>query len=193
MIALLANGIDMTDDADVCMIVEGGYPYVVGGVASWADALMRASPQITFHVIAISLSTQAHRRNFVLPANVVGVTDVLLDVCPRGRAPTHRDADRIKRIFRLLENALTTGDSAIFEELVEQLRITGFGQTALLDSKPGWQAMEQAFERLLPNGSLLDFFWSWRFLMRGLLAVVSTPLPEARVFHDSIWNSMRRK
>jgi polysaccharide biosynthesis protein PelF len=183
MIALLANGIDMTDDADVCMIVEGGYPYVVGGVASWADALMRASPQITFHVIAISLSTQAHRRNFVLPANVVGVTDVLLDVCPRGRAPTHRDADRIKRIFRLLENALTTGDSAIFEELVEQLRITGFGQTALLDSKPGWQAMEQAFERLLPNGSLLDFFWSWRFLMRGLLAVVSTPLPEARVFH----------
>ena len=183
MTLLLVDGIEMADDADVCMIVEGGYPYVVGGVASWADALMRASPQITFHVIAISLSTQSHRRNFVLPANVVGLTDILLDVCPRGRTPTHRDADRIKRIFRLLENALTTGDSPMFEELVEQLRITGFGQAALLDSKHGWQAMEQAFERLLPNGSLLDFFWSWRFLMRSLLALVSTPLPQARVFH----------
>jgi len=43
--------------------------------------------------------------------------------------------------------------------------------------------MEQAFERLLPNGSLLDFFWSWRFLIRSLLAVVATPLPQARVFH----------
>jgi glycosyltransferase involved in cell wall biosynthesis len=119
----------------------------------------------------------------VLPANVIGITDVLLDVCPRGRAPTHRDADRIKRIFYLLENTLTTGDSAVFEELVEQLRITGFGQAALLDSKPSWQAMELAFERLLPNGSLLDFFWSWRFLMRSLLAVVATPVPQARVFH----------
>ena len=38
-------------------------------------------------------------------------------------------------------------------------------------------------ERLLPNGPLLDFFWSWRFLVRELLAVICTPLPKARVFH----------
>ena len=43
--------------------------------------------------------------------------------------------------------------------------------------------MEQAYERLLPDGPLLDFFWSWRFLVRSLLAVISTPLPQARVFH----------
>ena len=36
---------------------------------------------------------------------------------------------------------------------------------------------------MMPNGPLLDFFWSWRFLVRGLLAVLSTPLPQARVFH----------
>jgi glycosyltransferase involved in cell wall biosynthesis len=173
----------MTAGADVCLIVEGGYPYVVGGVASWTDALMRASPQLTFHVIAIGISSQARRRNFVLPANAVDVTEVLLDVCPRGRTPTHSDADRIKRVLRLLENALTIGDGSTFEELVEQVRITGFGQAALLDSKEGWHAMEEAYERLLPNGPLLDFFWSWRFLVRSLLAVMSTPLPRARVFH----------
>ena len=83
----------MTAGADICLIVEGGYPYVLGGVASWSDALMRASPQLTFHVIAIGISSQPRRRSFVLPANVVGVTDILLDVCPRGRTPTFRDAD----------------------------------------------------------------------------------------------------
>ena len=36
---------------------------------------------------------------------------------------------------------------------------------------------------LLPNGPLLDFFWSWRFLVGGLLAVICTPVPQARVFH----------
>ncbi len=35
----------------------------------------------------------------------------------------------------------------------------------------------------MPNGPLLDFFWSWRFLVRSLLAVTSAPLPKARVFH----------
>jgi glycosyltransferase involved in cell wall biosynthesis len=173
----------MTAGADVCLIVEGGYPYVLGGVASWADALMRASPQLTFHVIAISISSQARRRRFVLSENVVDVTDVLLDVCPRGRIPTPGDAKRIKRVFRLLENALTTGDSSAFEELIEHVQTAGFGQAALLDSKEGWHAMEEAYERLLPTGPLLDFFWSWRFLVRSLLAVINTPLPQARVFH----------
>jgi glycosyltransferase involved in cell wall biosynthesis len=173
----------MTAGADVCLIVEGGYPYMVGGVASWADALMRASPQLTFHVIAIGISGQARRRNFVLPANAIDVTDVLLDVCPRGRTPTPGDAGRTKRVLWLLENALTSGDGSTFEELIEQVRITGFGQAALLDSKEGWHAMEEAYERLLPNGPLLDFFWSWRFLVRSLLVVMSAPLPQARVFH----------
>src|SRR6202022_2189279 len=137
----MSNGIDMTADPDVCLIVEGGYPYVVGGIGSWIDALMRAAPHLTFHVIAISVSRQARRRNYVLPANAVAVTDILLDVCPPGRPPTHRDADPIKRVLRLLENALTTGDGSTFRDLVGQLRITGFGQAALLDSKEGWNAM----------------------------------------------------
>lgn len=173
----------MSAGADVCLIAEGGYPYVVGGVSSWADALMRASPQLSFHVIAISVSSQARRRSFVLPANAVDVTDVILDVCPRGRTPAHSEADKIKQILGLLEIALTSGDRSTLEELIEQMRITGFGQAALLDSKEGWHAMERAYERLLPNGPLLDFFWSWRFLVRSLLAVMSTPLPQARVFH----------
>jgi polysaccharide biosynthesis protein PelF len=173
----------MSSDADVCLIVEGGYPYVVGGVASWTDALMRASPHLRFHVIAIGVSQQARRLNYALPANAVGVTDVLLDVCPHGRIPTRRDGNRIARSLELLELTLTSGEASSFEQLVEELRTTGFGQAALLDSKEGWRAMEEAYARLLPNGPLLDFFWSWRFLVRSVLAITSTPLPRSGVFH----------
>jgi len=173
----------LTIGADICLIVEGGYPYVVGGVASWVDALMRASPQIRFHIIAIGISSQARRRNFELPANAVGVTDILLDTCPHGRTPTYREAAQVDHILSLLEVTLTRGDSSTFERLVEQLRLTNFGRAALLDSRPAWRAMEEAYRRLLPNGSLLDFFWSWRFLVRSLLAVTNAPLPDARAFH----------
>jgi glycosyltransferase involved in cell wall biosynthesis len=173
----------VTTGADVCLIVEGSYPYFVGGLASWVDALMRASPQIKFHVIAICVSGQARRRNVELPANAVGFTELLLDVCPTGRIPGYQEASDANHILALLESTLTQGDDSKFEELVERLRITSFGQAALLDSRQGWRAMEKAYGRLLPNGPLLDFFWSWRFLVRSLLAVTSTPLPDVRVFH----------
>jgi polysaccharide biosynthesis protein PelF len=173
----------MATTADVCMIVEGGYPYVLGGVASWADALIRELPRLTFHVIAVNISSQPRRRQFVLPDNVLDVTDLLLDVCPRGRIPSNRDAGRIEELLRLLEEVITTGDVTGLTALLEQLHLTGFGQAALLDSRPAWRAMERAYQRLLSDGPLLDFFWSWRFLTCSVLAAVSTPLPQARVFH----------
>ena len=43
--------------------------------------------------------------------------------------------------------------------------------------------MEQIYQKLTEDGPLIDFFWSWRFLARSLLAVINTPLPPARVFH----------
>ncbi len=65
--------------ADVCLIVEGGYPYVLGGVAFWVDALIRSLPQFRFHIVAIRISTQKPELRFELPSDVVGVQDIVLD------------------------------------------------------------------------------------------------------------------
>jgi glycosyltransferase involved in cell wall biosynthesis len=173
----------MVPEADVCLIVEGGYPYVLGGVASWMEALVRASSGLKFHIIAISIASQPRIRKFVLPDNVVGLTDVILDACPAGRIPTAKDKMQISHGVRLMQSALGGTPGTSFEELIELVRQTGFGQKALLDSKPAWIAMERVYQELLQDGPLIDFFWSWRFLARSLLAVISTPLPRARVFH----------
>src|SRR5712692_8473016 len=39
--------------ADVCLIVEGAYPYVSGGVSSWVHGLIRRQPDLRFCVVAI--------------------------------------------------------------------------------------------------------------------------------------------
>ena len=74
--------------ADVCLIVEGGYPYVVGGVASWSDALMRASPQLTFHVLAISIASQSQAEIMCFPPTSSVSPMSSSTSCPRGRTPT---------------------------------------------------------------------------------------------------------
>ena len=173
----------MIPEADVCLIVEGGYPYALGGVASWMEALIRTSAGLKFHIIAISIASQPRLRKFAVPKNVTGVTDVILDACPAGRTPTVRDAKRIGQGVRLMQSVFSGSPGRSFLGLVELVRQTGFGQAALLDSRLAWTATERAYKELLPDGSFLDFFWTWRFLARSLLAVVNTPLPNARVFH----------
>lgn len=156
---------------------------MLGGVASWSDNLIRASPDLRFHLVAIGISTQKRQNSFTLPNNIVGITNVLLDVCPTGRPPAPRDFARMSEIFSLLEGALTNGQEVSFRKLIRHLRTSELGEAALLNSRQAWTAMEHAYERLLPNGPLLDFFWSWRFLLRSLLSVATAPLPHARVFH----------
>ena len=172
-----------TPRADVCIIVEGGYPYVLGGVASWLDALMRASPTLRFHVIAIGVSAQPRVPQYTIPANVVGLSDLNLDRAPMGRKPGRRDVAQIEHGVRLIRDVLSGSPGTSFAALVDLIHETGFGQAALLNSKPAWSALERAYREMLPSGSLLDFFWTWRFLARSLIAVATVPLPDAAVFH----------
>ena len=173
----------MQTEADVCLIAEGGYPYLLGGVSSWMDALMRASPQLKFHIIAISIASQPRVRKFKVPENVVGVTDVILDSCPAGRRPRMRDRAAIADIVATMGSVLTKDSGTSFGQLIDKVERTGLAQAALLDSKPAWTAMERVYREVLPTGPMIDFFWSWRFLARSLLAIVTTKLPDVGVFH----------
>lgn len=50
----------------VCIVAEGCYPYVVGGVSSWVHSLIQQFPNIEFTVAAIvadrSISANLHTR-----------------------------------------------------------------------------------------------------------------------------------
>jgi hypothetical protein len=41
------------DPADVCLLLEGTYPYVSGGVSTWVNDLVRAQSHLRFHCVAM--------------------------------------------------------------------------------------------------------------------------------------------
>ena len=61
----------------ICMIVEGCYPYVVGGVSSWVHSLIQSFPEQEFVVLSI-VSERSMRGKFVytLPDNVTEVHEL---------------------------------------------------------------------------------------------------------------------
>ena len=71
-------------EADVCLVLEGTYPYVTGGVSNWAHDLIRAQRHLTFHLLALVPPGPESPMRFELPENVIGVTRVELQSLPAG-------------------------------------------------------------------------------------------------------------
>lgn len=63
----------------ICVILEGCYPYVTGGVSSWMHQYIQAMPQHEFVVWAINADpSQNGRFRYTLPDNVVEIREVSL-------------------------------------------------------------------------------------------------------------------
>ncbi len=68
----------MTDD--VCLVLEGSYPDVTGGVSAWVDRLMRGLPDVSFSVAHLGAEGEAAGQPaYAPPPNLAGVTRIALD------------------------------------------------------------------------------------------------------------------
>ena len=63
----------------ICIVAEGCYPYVVGGVSSWINSMIRNFPDYKFIILSI-IANRSMRGKFVyeLPENVVEVRELYL-------------------------------------------------------------------------------------------------------------------
>lgn len=171
--------------ADVCLVIEGAYPYVYGGVSSWVDQLIKAHSHLTFYIVSIVPKLEGLERRYEFPSNVLGIHHVSLLTCSVGKVADHV----IEEICAALEAplvALQKGTGSLPEirritTILEPLRHGGV-QT-LLDSRAAWDLLVRMYQSVLPHGSFPNYFWSWRSMIGSLLGVLSGHMPEAYVYH----------
>ena len=57
---------------DVCLLLEGTYPYVAGGVSSWIHNLIKGMPELTFTSVCILASSKEKAEfRYEVPDNFV--------------------------------------------------------------------------------------------------------------------------
>ena len=188
-----------TDDTevDVCLIVEGCYPYIAGGVSAWIDWLIKQQPQRRFAVVSVVANDEPLSPCYELPDNVVLFGDLVLN--PRLCRPTRlrEPSLRVEQVSELICRLVGQGDPDALAELSvlcngatasKHSSHTGGGPPAvslaqLINSRFGWDVLVACYHRFTPHASFPDFFWAWRTLLGGLFAVLTTPIPAARVYH----------
>ncbi len=67
--------------SDVCLILEGTYPYVVGGVSTWVHSLITGLPDVEFSLVHIRAEAENGGREpkFELPANLQEMVEMTVE------------------------------------------------------------------------------------------------------------------
>jgi glycosyltransferase involved in cell wall biosynthesis len=174
------------EQADICLILEGTYPFVPGGVSNWTHDLIDSLKGLKFHLCSIVPQDFKLDLKYKLPKNVVGVSTIVLQELPKGK-PVIRD---LKKNFSKLETPLfrIQSSNASLEDLSEVLEVLiphqeQLGIESLLNSQESWNLLLHMYEKEYLGNSFLDYFWSWRIIMGGFFSLMLAPLPPAGIYH----------
>ncbi|MCU6454543.1 GT4 family glycosyltransferase PelF [Sphingomonas sp. A2-49] len=170
-------------EADVCLIVEGAYPYVIGGVSGWLQDLIAHLPDVTFAIAAIKPGAEDAPFRLTPPPNVIAVTEIGLAPEPCMPRPI-ADAVAIP-IADALVAFVATGDADRLGRLIDLIGgMTHPPATGDILSHPAvFARLRRHYQAMLPKASFHHYFWAMRVLLGGLLAVLTAPLPRARAYH----------
>jgi glycosyltransferase involved in cell wall biosynthesis len=173
---------------DVCLLVEGAYPYVTGGVSNWLHALVSNLPELTFTIVHIGARPDAGRRLlYTLPANVLKFHEIFLNDAAliknrkrNGRPPgSWQD-------FQAFHEAVAVGRPCAMDRLRNMLArpgLSGLTVADLLYTRESWDTLVKLYSSSAPQASFGDFFWTFRFTYLPMFHVLEAELPPAGVYH----------
>jgi len=168
----------------ICMVAEGNYPNVVGGVASWVHSMIRSFPNAEFMVLSIiSNREQSGKFSYELPANVSAVYEVYLedgDWCPPN---TKRKNFRLtKKEFKALRS-LVIGEDVDWETLFHFFSERKFSLNDLLMGEDFLKATQDCYNKQYSGAIFSDFLWTLRSMYLPLFLCMMSELPKADLYH----------
>ena len=173
------------------MIVEGCYPYVVGGVSSWVHAMIKSFPEHEFIVQTI-IANRSIRGEFLyeLPENVSEVREIYLDDYDYVGAMDFKSKRLLKLHSRSLSvngrkalHSLFEGNLVDFKNLFEIFQKEHFSIDDVLMGQDFFALAKSFYQRNYPEIVFTDFLWTLRSIYLPLFFTLRNTPPKADVYH----------
>jgi polysaccharide biosynthesis protein PelF len=172
---------------EVCLVLEGTYPYVAGGVSSWVHDLVQSMPELRFALLHIGPKSGSYGEpRYRLPANVAGMTELYCQPADATEKTT-----RTTRRSRLSAPSRTLAalrrlhlEATVDDELIAGLAAADLSVDALLHSDDAFDVIREIARVRAPAAPFLTFFWHFRSMHVPLLRLLADEAPLASVYHS---------
>lgn len=172
---------------DVCLVLEGSYPYVSGGVSTWVHNLIKALPEISFTGLCILPSEkEKFEVRYELPSNFTDWKTVFIHDSEATVASAFTDVKKKDMAdIRVMHRALETDfDFTLLRKVIHVFRDKEIPLADLMHGRRAWNFMCDLYERNAGGDSFLDYFWTFRFTHLPIFKILSQEIPQARVYHS---------
>lgn len=170
----------------ICLIAEGSYPFIMGGVSSWIHSLINGMPEHEFIIYAIGAQEKS-RGSYVyeLPPNVAQIKEVFLDAYLKEEAdPGKRLAlstEEQQAVLSLLDGS-TVNWHALFSMLTQEEKVPSVAN--FLTSKDFFEIIQKLCEQKYPQIPFTEMLWMIRSMVLPLCLIMKEGMPQADLYHS---------
>ena len=169
----------------VCIILEGCYPFVRGGVSTWIHQYLAQSPDIEFVLWTIHASKDDVKTPlYQFPENVKEHHMLILDEgMPRKKYSYNKLTDDTR--FTDAVYRLATGKGGSFEYLVEMIRDKSIPPESLIKTEAFLEVARHLSNEISGLG-LADAFYNLQSMFLPIFKVLSADVPTADIYHSAV-------
>lgn len=170
----------------VCLILEGCYPYVRGGVSTWAQEYIKSNSEIEFILWTVHAERKNAKKSFyTLPENVIEMREIFLEDAYCGKRSRKREEKACETILQSLSFILHEQDhnwNELFEKCIEN-KINTFD---LGNSESFLNFAFALSESSNETIGLSDAFYGLRSMLLPLYFLLQQDIPEADLYHAAV-------
>lgn len=172
---------------DVCLIIEGCFPYVRGGVSNWTYNLIKELSDINFSLMIIWPSQNISRKlQYTIPHNVKEIREVFVCTYKAKRKYRKNPTRKLLGVLKLLDEDIYNAQIKNFDKFLEvvlSIDTKEINLQQLFQSQQAWASIVELHENHYPDESFIDLFWTWRCSRLPLFNCIKAEVPPARIYH----------
>jgi len=176
------------NEHDVCLVLEGTYPFITGGVSAWVHNLIRGLPELNFTAVSILPSAKEEwSYRYELPANfrdmkLLYIHDYELQ---REKKSSPRAAASYAAAVRKFHHDLKAKDYSGFRELFARYESREGYLTAYdnMYGREAWDILMDFYRHFNPDAPFIDYFWTYRISHLPIFKALTMDVPRAKVYH----------
>lgn len=167
----------------VCLICEGSYPYVMGGVSSWIQMLLNEYQDIEFVIWAIATNEkEMHEYKYKIPGNVQEIKKIYLT--DRKFEKKHHKVMKLGQDREILRSlVLDKVENVDWNLVLNFLKRHRNDLVDILMSSDFFNIAVELYNLEYSRTVFSSFLWNLRSMYFPLVAVLSGDLIEADIYH----------